>query len=172
MTNFTDTIPHLNIEFLKGGLIRLENESMGDCYAVDIHPVQLRLLAEKAGIIRETSASEANTLRTNAELRRRLRSLKDRIDHLGEYLALHSDHRHADLTFETTYATATADICDAYCADFPSEDIAPSVQQRDSEAGPAGDAQVTAMSRTQRDDSVTLRDTGSQQALVLEGRKS
>ncbi|MDI1342417.1 hypothetical protein [Polaromonas sp.] len=118
MTNYTDTIPHLNIEVLAGGLIRLENESMGDSYAVDIHLIQLRHIAEKVGLVRKMSASEADAMRTVIELRRRLLALKDRIDHLGEYLALHSDHRHADLSYETNYATATADICDAYCADF------------------------------------------------------
>lgn len=118
MTNYTDTIPHLNIEVLAGGLIRLENESMGDSYAVDVHLIQLRHIAEKVGLVRKMSASEADAMRTVTELRRRLLALKDRIDHLGEYLALHSDHRHADLSYETNYATATADICDAYCADF------------------------------------------------------
>lgn len=118
MTTFTDTIPHLNIEVLPGGLVRLENESMGDNYAVDVHLVQLRHIAEKMGLVREVSASEADTVRKMLELQRRLLSLKDRIDHLGEYLALHSDHRHADLSYESNYATATADICDAYCADL------------------------------------------------------
>lgn len=118
MTNYTDTIPHLNIEVLPDGLIRLENESMGDSYAVDIHLIHLRHIAEKVGLVRKMSAAEADAMRTVIELRRRLLALKDRIDHLGEYLALHSDHRHADLSYETNYATATADICDAYCADF------------------------------------------------------
>ena len=120
MNTFTDTIPHLNIEVLPGGLIRLENESMGDSYAVDVHLVQLRLIAEKMGLVREVSASEADTMRKMLELQRRMLALKDRIDHLGEYLALHSDHRHADLSYESNYATATADICEAFCADFGS----------------------------------------------------
>ena len=52
MTTFTDSIPHLNIEVLPGGLIRLENESMGDSYADDIHLIQLRHIAEKLGLVR------------------------------------------------------------------------------------------------------------------------
>jgi len=118
MSNYTDTIPHLNIEVLPDGLIRLENESMGDSYTVDIHLIQLQHIAEKVGLVRKMSASEADAMRTMIELRRRLLALKDRIDHLGEFLALHSDHRHADLSYESNYATATADICEAYCADF------------------------------------------------------
>lgn len=129
MTNFTDTIPHLNIEVLPSGIVRLENESMGDSYAVDIHLIQLRHIAEKVGLVRKMSASEADTMRTVIELRRRLLALKDRIDHLGEYLALHSDHRHADLSYETNYATATADICDAYCSDFGNNTVTPPNEQ-------------------------------------------
>ncbi|GAB3475012.1 hypothetical protein [Polaromonas eurypsychrophila] len=129
MTTFTDTIPHLNIEVLPDGLIRLENESMGDSYAVDIHLIQLQHIAEKVGLVRKMSASEADAMRTVIELQRRLLALKDRIDHLGEYLALHSDHRHADLNYETNYATATADICDAYCSDFGSNTVTPPNEQ-------------------------------------------
>lgn len=124
-TSFKDEMPHLKIQLLEGGLVRLENESMGDSYMVDIHPIQLRHLAEIMGLLREVSASEADTMRTVVELQRRLLALKDRIDHLGEYLALHSDHRHADLSYETNYATATADICEAYCADFRHNTVIP-----------------------------------------------
>ena len=48
---FTDSVPHLNIEVLNNGNIRLENESMGENYAVDIHPIQLRHIAEKMGLV-------------------------------------------------------------------------------------------------------------------------
>lgn len=125
MSNYTDTIPHLNIEVLSSGIIRLENESMGDSYVVDVHPLQLRHIAEKIGLVREVSAFDADNFRKVSELQRRLIALKDRIDHLGEYLALHSDHRHADLSYENSYATATADICDAYCADFGGNTVIP-----------------------------------------------
>jgi|JI6StandDraft_1071083.scaffolds.fasta_scaffold280570_1 hypothetical protein len=129
MSNYTDTIPHLNIEVLSNGMVRLENESMGESYAVDIHLIQLRHIAETVGLVRKMSAAEADTMRAVIELRRRLLALKDRIDHLGEYLALHSDHRHADLSYETNYATATADICDAYCADFGGKTVIPPSEQ-------------------------------------------
>ncbi len=112
---FTDSIPHLNIEVLDNGNIRLENESMGDCYAVDVHPMHLRHIAEKMGLV-ETSNPQAR--KTIATLTRRLHVLRDRINHLGEYLALHSDSQHADLSYEQTYATATADIADEFCAEL------------------------------------------------------
>lgn len=115
MTNFTDTIPHLNIEVLPDGLIRLENESMGDSYVVDIHPVQLRHIAEKMGLV---ESGDPTAQKAIATLQRRMVLLRDRIDNLHSYLVNHSDHRHADLTYEVTYITATIDIADEFCADF------------------------------------------------------
>ena len=115
MNALTATIPHLTIEVLPGGLIRLENESMGDSYTVDVHPVHIRLMAEKMGLLQTSNPLAAKTIAT---LQRRLVALRDRISHLGEYLALHSDSQHADLSYEQTYATASADIADEFCADF------------------------------------------------------
>ena len=112
---FTDTIPHLNIEVLDNGNIRLENESMGDSYAVDIHPIHLRLLAEKLGLS-ESSVVQAQT--TIATLTRRLHLLRERVAHLAHWLASHSDSQHADLSYEQIYATATADIADEFCAEL------------------------------------------------------
>ena len=44
--------------------------------------------------------------------------LDERVAYLAEYLAIHSDHKHADLSYETTYARATADVSEEYCAEF------------------------------------------------------
>lgn len=112
---FTDSIPHLNIEVLDNGNIRLENESMGDCCAVDVHPMHLRLVAEKMGLV-ETSDPQAQ--KTIAALTRRLHVMRDRVDHLAYWLANHSDGQHADLSYELTYATATADIAGEFCAEL------------------------------------------------------
>ena len=122
---FTDTIAHLNIEVLDNGNIRLENESMGDSYAVDIHPIHLRLLAEKLGLA-ESSDVQAQT--TIATLTRRLHLLRDRVDHLAHWLANHSDTQHADLSYEQSYATATADIADEFCAELLEMQPEPSKQ--------------------------------------------
>lgn len=135
MTSFTDSIPHLNIEVLKNGCIRLENELADDTYAVVLHPVQLRHIAEKTGLIRKMSASEADAVRTVTELQRRLLALQNRIGHLGSSLALHSDHKHADLSYERNYAAATADICDAYCADFSSNSVATPIETQKNPVG-------------------------------------
>ena len=76
---FIDVIPHLNIEVLENGCIRLENESMGDSYVVDIHPVHLRHIAEKMGLVDSSDPTAAKTITT---LQRRMVALRDRIENL------------------------------------------------------------------------------------------
>ena len=112
---FTDSIPHLNIEVLDNGNIQLENESMGDCYAIDIHPIHLRHIAEKMGL---GELNDAQAQKTIATLTRRLLVLHERIDHMAYWLANHSDSTHADLSYEQTYATATADIAGEFCVEL------------------------------------------------------
>lgn len=114
-TTFHDEMPHLKIELLEDGLIRLENESMGDGYIVAIHPLHLRYMAEKMGLVETSDPQAAKTIAT---LQRRMVALRDRIDTLHHYLVNHSDHKHADLSYEVTYATACIDIADEFCADF------------------------------------------------------
>ena len=142
MNAFTDMIPHLSIEVLPGGLIRLENESMGDSYAVDMHPVQLRHIAEKMGLVESCDQYAEKTIAT---LQRRLLLLRDLNDHLAEYLALHSDSRHADLSYEQTYATATADIAEEFCADLdpPVSWSAPDAETNRTACGQSTDAQAS-----------------------------
>ena len=115
-----DNIPELSIELMddkQGSLILLEQDSGGNLDRVAIHPMQLRYMAEKFGVI-ETSDPLAH--KTIATLTRRLHLLRDRIDFLANYLANHSDSKHADLSYEQTYASATADIADEFCAELVS----------------------------------------------------
>jgi len=119
MTSFNDSIPELKIEQMNDGigegLILLEQDSGGNIDRVAIHPVHLRHMAEKFGLIETSDPKAAKEIAT---LKRRLRMLRDRVDHLGDWLANHSDHKHADLTYEVTYATATADLADEWCAEM------------------------------------------------------
>lgn len=118
MIGVNTDIPQLKIELLASGCIRLENNDCGVSYAVDIHPTQLRYLAEKAGLIRDMCAIDADLMRRIATLKRRMLVLKTRIKYLGSYLCVNSDSEHADLSYEQGYAIATADICDEFCADL------------------------------------------------------
>lgn len=79
-----------------------------------IHPWQLRAVCEQFGII----ASDPQAAKTIATLTRRLLVLNERIDHLADYLANHSDSKHANLTYEQSYARATADIATEFCAEL------------------------------------------------------
>jgi len=111
-------IPELKIERMDddhGTLILLEQDSGGQIDRVAVHPLHLRYMAEQIGLI-ETSDPQA--ARTIARLERRLRVLRDRIDHLNNWMANYSDHKHADLSYEVTYITATMDIADEFCADL------------------------------------------------------
>ena len=113
-----DNIPELNIELMddkQGSLILLEQDSGGNLDRVAIHPIHLRYMAEKFGLI-ETSDPLAQ--KTIAMLTRRLHLLRNRIDFLADWLANNSDSKHADLSYEQTYARATADIAGEFCAEL------------------------------------------------------
>lgn len=115
-----DDIPNLKIERmddgLGDGLILLEQrDNSGNVSSIAIHPIHLRHMAEKFGLV-ETSDPQAR--KTIGALARRLRLLRDRIDHLGDYLTNYSDHAHANLDYEMTYITATAALADEFCADL------------------------------------------------------
>jgi len=114
-----DSIPDLKIETINDGigdgLIMLEQDGSGNIDRVAIHPIHLRHMAEKFGLI-ETGDPLAH--KAIAKLTRRLHVLHERIDHLADWLVTHSDFRHADLSYEQTYARATADIAAEFCAEL------------------------------------------------------
>ncbi len=118
-----------------GPAIMLEQqEGIEDTAVIVVHPWQLRAACEHLGII----ANDPQAERTIAVLQRRINTLTNRIDHLADYLATHSDSRHADLTYEQTYARATADIAAEFTAGeavpfFPHEQS----QKRDTPASSA-----------------------------------
>ena len=117
----TDTLTHheLTAEWVddnKGRAIMLTQpaDNYDDPGTVLIHPWQLRAVCEQFGII----AADPQTAKTITTLTRRLQLLRDRIDFLADYLANNSDSKHVDLSYEQTYARATADIADEYCAEL------------------------------------------------------
>ena len=113
-----DAIPDLKIELMNeshGSLILLEQDSCGNLDRVAIHPIQLRYMAEKFGLV---ATSDPLAQKTIAMLTRRLLLLRDRVDFLADWLANNSDSEHADLSYEQTYARATADIAGEFCAEL------------------------------------------------------
>ena len=119
MQNLSANFPDLKIEVMtdaeNDGLILLEQSDGGNIDRVAIHPIHVRYLAEKMGLI-ETSDPTAR--KTIAALTRRLLALEGRIVHMAYWLTNHSDSKHADLSYEQEYALATSDIAAEFCADL------------------------------------------------------
>lgn len=119
----TYTHHHLTVEHFtddNGPAIMLtQQEGIEDSDTIVVHPWQLRAACEHLGLI----ASDQQAEKTIATLQRRMVLLRDRIGNLHNYLVNHSDHQHADLSYEVTYATACADLAEEFCAEF--ECIAP-----------------------------------------------
>ena len=135
MTAFTNhhlTAEHVNNK--SGSAVMLtQQEGIEDAETIIIHPWQLVAACQHLGL----TASDPKAAKDIATLQRRMLALRDRIDHLAEYLALHSDSRHADLSYEQTYATATADIAEEFCAelDSPAPLTAPDAELRQTDCG-------------------------------------
>ena len=116
-----DTLTHheLTAEWVddnrgKAILLTQPADNYDDPGTVLVHPWQLRAVCEQFGI----TASDPQTARTIATLTRRLHLLRERIDFMADWLANHSDSKHADLSYEQTYARATADIAEEFCAEL------------------------------------------------------
>ena len=100
----------------KGPLISLEQQDgINDPTAVYLHPWQLRNILEQFGVI----AADKESAKTIATLERRLLVLRDRLADLHSYMVNHSDHKHADLSYEMTLLSASLDIADEFCHDLP-----------------------------------------------------
>lgn len=114
-----DSIPDLKIELMNDdhgeGLILMEQDSGGNLVRVAIHPIHLRYMAEKMGLLESSDPTAQKTIST---LKRRMMALRDRIESLADWMAKYSDHKHADLSHETTQLTALADLAREWCFEF------------------------------------------------------
>ena len=106
-----------------GKAILLTQPSGGEEQSVLVHPWQLRAVCEQFGII----ASDQQAAKAIATLQRRMKALHVRIEALADWMARHSDHRHADLSYETTQLHALLDLAGEWCADFDDEQAAPGI---------------------------------------------
>lgn len=129
MHNFTDNIPTLKIETNEDGTITLEQDWCGNAERVAVHTVHVRHLAERLGMIREVSASDAELLRTerghvaslrqeNDRLKRSLLRLREHALTLQRDFAEHADWKHADLAPEMSAINAVVSLFDMACDDF------------------------------------------------------
>jgi len=93
-------------------------------HSVLMHPLQLRHFAERFAGTEPMDWMATQPVKT---LARRLRTLAFHIDFLYDYIKNHSDHRHADLSFELVKVTALSEMADEFCADLP-DDVGPPPQ--------------------------------------------
>ncbi|WP_399683993.1 hypothetical protein [Xenophilus sp.] len=125
---WAEEIPSLSIALLPNGNLRLEDESFGESAVVDVHPCQLRLMAEKLGLVREVSASDADMLRTEreraaqaiADLERLipwLEMLETRCSQLHDNIMGVSQAGHEDVNIEIAQSAALADIAEQVLRD-------------------------------------------------------
>jgi len=83
--------------------------------SVLLHPWQLRSICEHFHVLPVSTPLAERRLQTMA---RRLNGLKDRINDLCEYMANHSDHRNADLSYEMVTVNALADLATEWCEEL------------------------------------------------------
>ena len=94
-------------------IILTQQDGIEEPQSVLEHPFQLRAVCEQFGII----ASDQQAAQTIATLQRRMVGLRERIDDLTYWMAKYSDHKHADLSYETTQLRALKDLAGEWCAD-------------------------------------------------------
>ena len=95
-------------------ILLTQQDGIEEPHSILVHPFQLRAVCERFGII----ASDRQAAKTIDTLQRRMSGLRDRIDDLADWMAKHSDHAHADLSYETTQLRALQDLAGEWCADF------------------------------------------------------
>lgn len=123
-------IPHLNIEALDNGNLRLENETLGDSYSVDLHPMHVRLLAERLGLIAgcapgaDPQPTTHEQARDIDRLKRNLLRVREHSLQLQHQFATGADWQHADLTFEMGLINSLVDLLDMAVDDF-ADDFTP-----------------------------------------------
>lgn len=105
-------------------ILLTQQDGIDEPHCVLVHPFQLRAVCEQFGII----ASDSQAVKTIATLQRRMVGLHERIEALADWMAKHSDHAHADLSYETTQLHALQDLAREWCADFDSEQATPDVK--------------------------------------------
>ncbi|RYG08505.1 MAG: hypothetical protein EON92_16465 [Burkholderiales bacterium] len=99
---------------------------MGDSYVVDIHPMHLRLMAERLGLVRKLSASHADDLRDLNRYKRALLMIRDRAEQLHSNIYGLSQHGREEMGIEVAQSAALADFAEHLCVEFEGDHTAES----------------------------------------------
>lgn len=118
--NWTEEIPCLSIEAQSNGNLRLEDKSYGDGAIIDLHPCQVRLMAERLGLIpgavtesdglRRTSCNGGSLYLELERLANWLEVIEARADQLHDNIMASAMRGHEDLNIEVAQSSALADI--------------------------------------------------------------
>lgn len=151
--NWIEEIPNLSIQRLDNGNLRLEDKSFSEGAIVDVHPSQLRLMAERLGLVREMSPTETELLERERERANGLRTELDRIvgwlmmietrtTQLHDNIMGVSQNDHDDVHIEIAQSAALADIVEQVLIDAKAA-LARSLIRGDDQPATAGDPQKT-----------------------------
>jgi hypothetical protein len=129
-------LPALKIEALADGNLMLSHDdgygNGDDC--VLVHPLHLRFMAEKLGLMRNMSATEADALRMVDKLARRLGMLHERISQVHEWMWQNKSFDQCDINIEAWYIDATLDLSAEFQAEI--EESRAVVTPRNAESRP------------------------------------
>ncbi|MDQ0084562.1 biotin operon repressor [Variovorax boronicumulans] len=140
-----ENIPQVEIELLEGGNVRVTDKSdFNQDYSVDLHPIHLRLIAEKMGLVREMSASEADALRMVDKLARRIGVLQERILQLDKWLWEHPDPDCADIGTEIWFSAGTLDLANEFLLEIGESRAVVTPRHDESRAGTPAPSPSTA----------------------------
>ncbi|MGC4394486.1 hypothetical protein [Hydrogenophaga sp. T2] len=125
--NWTEEIPCLSIEAQSNGNLRLEDKSYGDGAIIDLHPCQVRLMAERLGLIpgavtesdgpRKTSCDGGSLYQELERLANWLEVIEVRSAQLYDNIMACALRAHEDLNIEVAQASALADIAEQLLKD-------------------------------------------------------
>ena len=114
-----EEVPQVDIELVSDGNVHVTDKTdFNGEHTVVLHPIHLRLIAEKLGLVREMSASEADALRAVDKLTRRLNLLHERIAKMDSWLWEHRDFDEADINVEVWFSKATLDLSTEFQAEI------------------------------------------------------
>ncbi|MBW0170736.1 MAG: hypothetical protein KXJ61_10970 [Hydrogenophaga sp.] len=117
-------IPNITITTLENGNQRLEDENYSANAIIDLHPIQIRLLAERVGLISveppcaEDKPTVAEQARDIDRLKRNMLRVREYAMRLQREFATGADWEHADLSFEMGRINALVDLLDMAVDDF------------------------------------------------------
>lgn len=94
-----------------------QDDMAGTVHYVTLHPIQVRLLAERMGLLAPSSNIEAD--RTIARLGRQMRVLVERIDAMDDMFLDIGAKGHECVEEECAYSAATLDIAREFLCELP-----------------------------------------------------